>query len=223
MQQQLNYPLRIFTLNYDLCVESIAGDNFNVETGFGDYGPQNLWDYERFNDSPTSGDPAPEIFLYKLHGSINWKRDEQKRLYQVRQVQSVESSSMELIFGREFKLEAADPYLFYAYEFRRLTTGCRLIVTIGYGFADEHINKLLSQALLLQNGPNLVVFTMTGNIEESKQNICQILEVKERERITVQNITARSLLELPDLGDKVASLIPSELDPFTLQEDEGSE
>lgn len=222
LQQHLNYPLRIFTLNYDLCVESIAKDNFNVETGFGDYGPQHLWDYERFNDSPTSGDPAPEMFLYKLHGSINWKRDEQKRLYQVRQVQSVESSSMELIFGREFKLEAADPYLFYAYEFRRLTTGSRLIVTVGYGFADEHINKLLSQALRLLNGPSLVVFTKTSDIEKSQQEICQILEVTESDRVTVQNITARKLFESADLGETITSLIPSEPDPFTLQEDGGS-
>lgn len=213
LQQHLNYTLKVFTLNYDLCVEGIASDSFSVETGFDDHGPSHLWDYERFNDSPTSGDSNAEVFLYKLHGSINWKRDDQKRLYQVRQIQSVESSAMELIFGREFKLEAADPYLFYAYEFRRLTAGSRLIVTIGYGFADEHINKLLSQALRVSGGPNLSIVTLTNDVEVYRRDVGKVLEV-DLSRIEVHNTSAKCFLESPEIGMTIEALIPSEQDPF---------
>ena len=51
---------------------------------------------------------------------------------------------MEVIFGREFKLEAADPYLFFAYRFRDLSLVTRLIITLGYGFGDADINKMLT-------------------------------------------------------------------------------
>ena len=54
---------------------------------------------------------------------------------------------MEVIFGREFKLEAADPYLFFAYKFRDLSFLTKVIVTLGYGFGDAHINKMLTQSL----------------------------------------------------------------------------
>ncbi len=62
-------------------------------------------------------------------------------------IESVDAEKMEVIFGREFKLEAADPYLFFAYRFRDLSLVTRLIVSLGYGFGDAHINKMLTQSL----------------------------------------------------------------------------
>lgn len=70
-----------------------------------------------------------------------------KELFSVEQIESVDADKMEIIFGREFKLEAADPYLFFAYKFRDLSLITRLIVTLGYGFGDGHINKMLTQSL----------------------------------------------------------------------------
>src|ERR1700730_4893949 len=91
---------------------------------------------------------APQLVQYKLHGSINWKRNPTtKELFSVEQIESVDADKMEVIFGREFKLEAADPYLFYAYKFRDLTLLATLIVSLGYGFGDGHINKMLTQSL----------------------------------------------------------------------------
>jgi hypothetical protein len=85
-----------------------------------------------------SNNPPPQIVLYKLHGSLNQKRDsETKNLFSVDQIESVDDDKMEVIFGRDFKLEAADPYLFFAYAFRHFTLLTRLIVTIGYGFGTR--------------------------------------------------------------------------------------
>src|SRR5437773_2217705 len=75
LQRDINFPLQLFSLNYDLCVERLNASDFCVETGFPGLGPEFIWDWERFEDL-DSGPPAPEIYLYKLHGSINWKRDE---------------------------------------------------------------------------------------------------------------------------------------------------
>ena len=86
-------------------------------------------------------------------------RDEAKNLYCVKQIETVDSDQMEVIFGRDFKLEAADPYLFYAYQFRRFSLRAKLIVVIGYGFADMHINKMLTQALRGDESLRLLLVT----------------------------------------------------------------
>src|SRR5699024_1479885 len=114
------------------CVERMASHDFVVESGFAGFGPQQLWDWERFEQAESGPPSLPQIYLYKLHGSINWKRDDAKNLFCVEQVQKVESDQMDIIFGRDFKLQAADPYLFYVYQFRRFSLDCRLIVVVGY-------------------------------------------------------------------------------------------
>jgi hypothetical protein len=144
IQNDLNYPLRVFSLNYDTCVDRLDCERFRVETGFAGYGTNNIWDFERFEPGEASALQPPQVYLYKIHGSIDWKRDGAQNLYRVEQVQLVESDNMEIIFGRDFKLEAADPYLFYAYEFRRYCLLSKLIVSIGYSFGDAHINKMVA-------------------------------------------------------------------------------
>lgn len=218
LQQDLNYPLRVFSLNYDLCVEGLRANDFKVETGFAGEGPNNPWDPQRFAEIESSGDPFPEVFLYKLHGSINWKRDAANgRLYQVDQIQNVNARAMELIFGREFKLEAGDPYLFYTYEFRRLTAEARTILTVGYGFADHHINKLLTQAIREPNGPRLCCASNCegAKVDTEQTRIASILDLDPSAgSVKVLPVGASALLSREDVGGYVRDLIPQEPEPF---------
>jgi hypothetical protein len=109
LQSDLNYPLRIFSLNYDGMVERLDKPQFRVEAGFGGHGTNHVWDWERFEHSDTGSNVLPQVFLYKIHGSIDWKRDAAQNLYRVEQIERVEPDRMEIISGRDFKLEAADP------------------------------------------------------------------------------------------------------------------
>jgi hypothetical protein len=184
LQKDLNFPLQVFSLNYDICAERLEQSDFHVEAGFGGHGPNQIWDWERFESTDGGPNPLPQIFLYKLHGSINWKRDEAKNLFRVTQVQTIDPNNMEVIFGRDFKLEAADPYLFYAYHFRQYSLMAKLIVTIGYGFFDEHINKMLAQALRDDTDRRLLVVTRcakrrTPTIGGRKLPISLLLESSE--------------------------------------------
>ena len=217
VQRKLNYPLHTFSLNYDLCMERISSPQFRVETGFAGYGPGHLWDWERFEQTDTSPNTLPQVFLYKLHGSINWKRDEGKNLFSVEQIEVVDSDAMEVIFGRDFKLDAADPYLFYAYQFRRATLQSRLIVVIGYGFADSHINKMLTQALRTDEIRRVVVVSKCEADQEAearKAKISEILEVGV-DKLIVEKGTASSFLMQDHLGQRLVELIPQPKDsPF---------
>jgi hypothetical protein len=53
----------------------------------------------------------------------------------------------QIIFGPKYKLQYVDPFLFLVYQLRRLSLEAKLILVVGYGFADEHINGILWQAL----------------------------------------------------------------------------
>ena len=138
-QNEVGKTIRVFSLNYDECFEKVIGDN-EVEQGFD---PKTYeWQQSNF-DIDTS-----KLFkLYKLHGSINWYTDKHTgKLMQ----SNHPVGNPELIFGIDTKLRANDPYFYYTSEFRKwiLSNDCKLIVTIGYSYADEYINNLISQAII---------------------------------------------------------------------------
>lgn len=209
LQRELNCSLRIFSLNYDMSVERLQQTGFRVEAGFGGIGPKYIWDWERFEDN-EAGPPPPEIYLYKLHGSINWQRNKQtKELYCLEQTESIEPEAMEVIFGRDFKLEAADPYLFYAYEFRRFALIAKLVVVIGYGFADSHINKMIAQGLKADEGKRLLVISSCrteADQQRRQKEVAGKLEVM-MDQVVVQKGTAREFLTSKNAKENLLSVI----------------
>lgn len=82
------------------------------------------------------GPPIPTLQpIYKLHGSVEWLDG---------------SGSLFVVGGGKESYILSKPLLRgYFEEFRRrlLTSGVRLMM-IGYGFADDHVNKLISDASL---------------------------------------------------------------------------
>lgn len=217
LQKHFNYPLHVFSLNYDLCMERIGGPEFRVEAGFADRGPSHHWDWERFEQSESGANPLPQVYLYKLHGSINWKRDESKNLFSVEQTENVEADRMDVIFGRDFKLEAADPYLFYAYQFRRFTLDARLVVIVGYGFADDHINKMLTQALKRGGTRQLLVVARCSTNDDCTARQAKVATTLGvcNEQVIVEEGTAKSFLERDGLGEALVTRIPQAEDsPF---------
>jgi hypothetical protein len=215
IQRGLTFPLRIFSLNYDLCVERLHSTDFRVESGFPGIGPKFPWDWERFEDS-NAGPTLPEIYLYKLHGSINWKRDAARNLFCLEQIENIAAEKMELIFGRDFKLEAADPYLFYAYEFRKYSLETKVIACIGYGFGDQHINKILEQALKRDETRRLLVVAPQpndGQVDREAQIRARI--AARPEQIVVRKSSAKEFLETADVHKQLLDVVPKPADaPF---------
>lgn len=212
LQRDLNFPLRIFSLNYDLLVEGLQADTFRVETGFEALGANYPWDWTRFEDSENAPSPLPEAFLYKLHGSIDWKRDEvTKNLFRVPQIATIAADRMEVIFGRDFKLEAADPYLFYAYAFRKFSLDARLIVALGYGFGDAHINKMLTQCLRATPHRKILAVTTCsdGTAGAKRDEVAKHLEIsKPIDQISVEPVSVESFLSDSNLSERLLKLLP---------------
>ena len=117
---------------------------------------------------------------------------------------------MDLIFGRDFKLEAADPYLFYAYELRRHSLETRLIVCIGYGFGDPHINKILTQSLQRDEARRLLVIANCkddDSVGSKKAEVASALSVRP-EQILVEKGSSKAFLETTDLHKRLLEMIP---------------
>ena len=159
-QKELNYSLRVFTLNYDLCVERTYQAEYGElpERGFDK--ENRFWSHELLEDA----DPGDKNFyLYKLHGSIDWVRDPNSgKLTFSDSTSKIKIDDGQIIFGLTYKLQYVDPFLFLVYQLRRLSLEAKLILVIGYGFADEHINGSLRQALRGNPDKRLIAVTWLG-------------------------------------------------------------
>lgn len=151
--EDYEHPLRIFSLNYDLCVETACEKvrREYPERGFYPrrYTDENLartWNWQLLDDSVTENESKP-VLLYKLHGSVDWKRHEGGKLTFEDSIGNIESRNTAIIFGTTYKLQYYDPFLYLFQEFRKWSLKAKLIISIGYGFVDEHVNGILGQAL----------------------------------------------------------------------------
>ena len=71
LADEWNYPVRVFSLNYDLCIEKHAPRENAVMRGFD---PSSCtWNSGLFE--PRAEEDAVKIYLYKMHGWIDWERD----------------------------------------------------------------------------------------------------------------------------------------------------
>ena len=189
-QREFQHPLRVFSLNYDLCVEVACGYE-NVQRGFAD----RSWDWRSFEE--TTDDPM-SIFLYKLHGSLDWQIHDDGRVTYVDSASTIEDDAVAIIFGTSYKFQYIDPFLFLAYEFRRWTLDvAKIVICIGYGFNDEHINGILRQSLKQEGSRKLIA--IVGPIDDEdeirriEKNISNSLHV-EKNRIQIIGKGAKDYL-----------------------------
>ena len=211
-QSEYEHPLRVFSLNYDLCVEESC-DRENVQTGF----PEREWDWRSFEESSEG---PRRLILYKLHGSLDWIIDNGKVRY-LDSPSSIPSEKGALIFGTSYKLQYVDPFLFLAYELRRWTLdSARAIICVGYGFNDDHINGILQQSLRqsLRQNETRKLLAVVGPGDDTtasneKNRISQQLAA-DKDQIVVKAIGAKDFLENHLTRDSLAGLFPAEEELF---------
>jgi len=145
---------KLFTTNYDRCFEEAGRQGrFVVLDGFSFTLPPTFdsvnftYDIVRREATSSADDFIPNVFqLYKLHGSIDWERDEKTS-----EIHRVGSTSRPLlIFPRNTKYELAfsQPYLemmsALQAALREPNTG---LLIVGFGFNDNHIAEPILSAI----------------------------------------------------------------------------
>jgi len=174
--------LKIFTLNYDKCVEQNLKDE-KIECGFDEF---DKWNSKRYDYENTQSD----YYLYKLHGSIDWKKKKEEQLTQFNG--DISPEDLAIIFGISNKLQSYDPYLFYFYEFRIHCIKAELVICSGYGFLDGHINDVIKHGFENNKNKRLVVnvFDLPRNDDDIKKEISAKLLI-DIEQIEVFNKKAK--------------------------------
>ncbi len=205
-QKESNYTSRIFSLNYDLCIEKLITSG--LETGFDDGG---VWDGTRFTHASDEEPDAP-IYLYKLHGSIDWVRTKNTLIRSQQQ-----GIKPDIVFGTNVKMQAVDPYLFYLYEFRRYVLAAEVIVIIGYSFNDAHINDLLKQSLESNANRKLLIVNpaySSENIDGIKKRVKVESQSDGDSQFIIISQDAKTFLSTTLTVDYISSLLPKTELPF---------
>lgn len=176
----------IFTTNYDLYSE-IALDSLGIHYvngfsgGIKKYFNPTIFNYalaERMDLSQGKWSVIDNfIYLYKIHGSINWVQDEeQTKLFRVREIQETSFEDLKkkdviMIHPTPLKQNASmgSPYSDLFREFqKKLMRNNNILITLGYSFSDEHINNLIYQAFTIPSF-RLIVFGDYSSSEEIKK------------------------------------------------------
>lgn len=151
------YPLEIFTTNYDLLMEQALEDQkVPYFDGF-------IGSNRAFFDLPSiEHDRLPSRWtrLWKLHGSINWWRTESGYIER-RSLQ--DAAEQQMIYPSHLKYDQSRrlPYLAMLDRLKAFLApgkGPAVLVTCGFSFADQHLNELILQSL--RGNPSAVCYNL---------------------------------------------------------------
>jgi len=140
--------LEIFTPNYDLLLEQTL-ERYTIPYFDGFIGScQAFFDLHSIEND---GFPARWVKLWKLHGSINWWRDENGSgaIYRSGDGGN-EGNVKQMIYPSHLKFEQSRRMPFLAMQDRLsnfLSHGQTVLIACGYSFADEHLNGIIADKL----------------------------------------------------------------------------
>lgn len=152
----------IFTLNYDTVIEATL-EEMRLRYIDGFWGAENAtFDAGIFDERIATG---PAIRLHKLHGSVNWYRDDSGAVRR-RPLVADHRGDRLLIYPTEQKYVQTQ-YGVYESLIARFRERLRdnrpnsKLVVIGYSFADDHINWAIEDSLRKSDG-SLTVYAFMG-------------------------------------------------------------
>ncbi|HOT72893.1 MAG TPA: SIR2 family protein [Anaerohalosphaeraceae bacterium] len=164
--------INLFTTNYDLAFEKtmdalgvIYIDGFvgNIKRTF----KPEVYNYDYYFPASTTEGRVHRldkvVHLYKLHGSLDWVEysPDSKNIYGIEQKKdSARFDESIIIYPQPMKEEETLGFP-YSEMFRRFASIIQqpqnVLITYGYGFGDEHINRVIYNALSISTFHLIVV------------------------------------------------------------------
>jgi hypothetical protein len=159
-----HWPVELFTVNYDLLLET-ALESLRVPYFDGFTGALRArFRTELVEASPGDTDdwlPSFYVRLWKLHGSVHWAWESQRRTEVVRLGGPVTDSEPAAIYPSDAKYDQSRrvPFLVLQDRFRKaLHQPETLMLISGYSFGDAHLNEMLFDAVRRRPRSELIVF-----------------------------------------------------------------
>jgi len=159
---QRDHAVEIFTTNYDLLFEE-AMERARTPYFDGFSGSKSAF----FDPSTISSNdlPARWIRLWKLHGSINWSRNQNG---EVVRSEGIEDGSMVYPSHIKYAQTQAAPFSSLFDRLKNfLLTPDSLLITTGFSFADAHITAKMDECLS-ENPSSAVIAMQFRQLEDEK-------------------------------------------------------
>lgn len=151
------YEKEIFTLNYDLLLERAMEEvNLPYFTGFvGNVKPFFLSD--SVDDYKGLYVKKSWIKLWKLHGSLNFKRTSEGKIFIENNISKEYENLLVYPSMDKYLSSRKAPFIAYLDRFRKYMLETeKVLLVIGYSFGDEHVNEIIINGL--NNNHRLSVF-----------------------------------------------------------------
>ncbi|HBG69819.1 MAG: hypothetical protein A2W93_00375 [Bacteroidetes bacterium GWF2_43_63] len=163
--------VQLFTTNYDLLFETAANESgFVVIDGFsftqprkfsGRYFDLDIVNREKTRIKQEESFVSKVFHLYKLHGSLNWFKDENENI-----VQKDNPTKPLIIYPASEKYESSyeQPYFEMMSRFQQaLRKENTLLIVIGFGFQDKHIQNVIIEAVEQNPSFQLLIVNYNGS------------------------------------------------------------
>lgn len=167
--------IKLFTLNYDLLFEQAANEaGFTIIDGFSFSYPRTflgkMFDLDIVNREKTrlkneESFESKVFHLYKMHGSINWYKEEDKIRQKDIKEQNIAENPL-LIYPATDKYESSyeQPYFEMMSRFQQaVRKENTLLIVVGFSFQDKHIKNIIVEAVKQNASFNLVIVNYDKN------------------------------------------------------------
>lgn len=157
--------LQLYTTNYDTLFEQAANKRgFVIIDGFSFSHPRLFsginFDYDIVYRDKTriknEESFIPNVFqLFKIHGSIDWEKRNDEKIYQSENI-----DNPCIIYPASDKYESSyeQPYFEMMSHFQQtLRKDGTLLIVIGFGFADKHIQNIIKEAVYQNTNFHLLI------------------------------------------------------------------
>lgn len=225
--------VRIFTTNNDMLNETaLDAEKINFINGFSGgirkmFNPA-LFNYtwsKRIDTSIDKYEPTENmVYLYKLHGSINWRyhENEDNCYFNIEEVigNDIKYSDAMLIYPTPTKQDKSlgSPYLELFREFQnKLLEPHSVLFIIGYGFNDYHVNDIIYRGLATNSTLNVVIFGEKPKDDDKKKKPIFFIDDNRIYRIAGKINDEKGEETINHFEYIVNSLLPN-LDAFSKEE-----
>lgn len=182
--------VQLFTTNYDTLFEQAAQEGgYAVIDGFSFTSPRTFsgryFDYdivqrERTRLKDEESFVSKVFHLYKMHGSLTWERTEQGR---IQQVNSTESPLIVCPASDKYESSYEQPYFEMMSRFQQaLRRENTLLIVIGFGFRDKHIQNVILEAVNQNPSFQLVIVNYNGNETIDREELKEYFDGNEVKR-----------------------------------------
>lgn len=182
--------LNIITTNYDTVIEDSANqEGFTVLDGFKfaqvPFFDASMFDWHLIKDVPNVKTHEVEymtkvINLLKIHGSLTWEEAGESILRKSKG--NVKEPVMVFPSSDKYAQSYQEPYFELFTKFQELLKRSNtLLITSGFSFADNHISRMILQAIKSNNSLQVLATDFNIEPENPNKNWTDLVKMKEND------------------------------------------